>query len=59
VLVPEGAICHLTSLSSINGLASDALAQFEVVCSALLHDVEHDDVPNAQLAKEKPEIAKD
>jgi hypothetical protein len=44
--------------SSTNGLVSDALAQAAVVCSALLHDVEHDGVPNTQLAKEKPEIAK-
>jgi hypothetical protein len=43
---------------STNGLASDALAQFAVVFSALLHDVEHDGVPNTQLAKEKPDIAK-
>lgn len=42
---------------STNALASDALAQFAVVFSALLHDVEHEGVPNTQLAKEKPEIA--
>lgn len=47
----------LTTSSSTNGLATDALAQFAVVFSALIHDVDHRGVPNVQLAKEKPDFA--
>jgi len=38
-------------------LTSDALAQFAIVFSALVHDVDHFGVPNTQLAKEKPAVA--
>lgn len=43
---------------SQNYLADDALAQFAVVMAAVIHDVDHDGVPNVQLAKERPEMAK-
>jgi hypothetical protein len=38
-------------------IASDPLTQFAVVFSALIHDVDHTGVPNAQLVKEKAHIA--
>ncbi len=40
-----------------NVLASDILAQFAILFSALIHDVDHVGVPNIQLAKEKPAVA--
>lgn len=39
------------------GITSDPLTQFAVVFSALLHDVDHPGVPNAQLVKEATETA--
>eukprot|EP00980_Cylindrotheca_fusiformis_P018549 scaffold6142_cov116-Cylindrotheca_fusiformis.AAC.6 len=35
------------------GITTDPLAQFAVVFSAVIHDVDHPGVPNAQLVKEK------
>eukprot|EP00980_Cylindrotheca_fusiformis_P018546 scaffold6142_cov116-Cylindrotheca_fusiformis.AAC.3 len=35
------------------GITTDPLAQFAVVFSAIIHDVDHPGVPNAQLVKEK------
>eukprot|EP00980_Cylindrotheca_fusiformis_P017709 scaffold5563_cov94-Cylindrotheca_fusiformis.AAC.2 len=35
------------------GITSDPLTQFAVVFSAVIHDVDHPGVPNAQLLKEK------
>eukprot|EP00980_Cylindrotheca_fusiformis_P014462 scaffold3860_cov116-Cylindrotheca_fusiformis.AAC.4 len=35
------------------GITSDPLTQFAVVFSAIIHDVDHPGVPNAQLVKEK------
>ena len=39
------------------GITSDPLTQFAVVLAALIHDVDHPGVPNAQLVKEKTELA--
>ena len=39
------------------GITSDPLTRFAVVFSALIHDVDHLGVPNAQLVKEKHPIA--
>jgi class 3 adenylate cyclase len=39
-----------------HGVTSDPLTQFAVVFSALIHDVDHEGVSNAQLIKEKPHI---
>lgn len=39
------------------GITSDPLTQFAVVLSALIHDVDHTGVPNAQLVKEEASIA--
>jgi 3'5'-cyclic nucleotide phosphodiesterase len=39
------------------GITSDPLTQFAVVFSALIHDVDHNGVPNAQLVKENATIA--
>jgi len=41
----------------INGIASDAKMQLGIIFSALIHDVDHQGVPNTQLAKENPEFA--
>jgi hypothetical protein len=38
------------------GIVSDPLTQFTVVLSALIHDVDHPGVPNAQLIKEKTSL---
>jgi 3'5'-cyclic nucleotide phosphodiesterase/Adenylate and Guanylate cyclase catalytic domain len=40
------------------GITSDPLTQFSVVLAALIHDVDHLGVPNAQLVKEETETAK-
>ena len=40
------------------GITSDPLTQFSVVLSALIHDLGHSGVPNAQLIKEDPKLAK-
>jgi class 3 adenylate cyclase len=39
------------------GITSDPLTQFACVFAALIHDVDHPGVPNAQLVKEKVNIA--
>lgn len=39
-----------------HGLTSDPLAVFAIVFSALIHDVDHQGVSNAQLIKEEPEM---
>lgn len=39
------------------GITSDPLTQFSCAFSALIHDVDHAGVPNAQLIKEDAEIA--
>lgn len=39
------------------GITSDPLTQFSCVFSALIHDVDHAGVPNAQLVKEKADVA--
>ena len=39
------------------GITSDPLTQFSCVLSALIHDVDHPGVPNAQLVKEDHELA--
>jgi hypothetical protein len=38
------------------GITSDALAQFAVAFSTLIHDVDHRGVPNGQLAQEIPQL---
>ena len=40
------------------GITSDPLTQFACVLSALIHDVDHTGVPNAQLVKEEAVVAK-
>jgi hypothetical protein len=39
------------------GITSDPITQFAVVFSALIHDVDHPGVPNAQLVKEQTDAA--
>jgi len=39
------------------GITSDPLTQFACVFSALIHDVDHQGVPNAQLVKENIQLA--
>ncbi|CAB9525464.1 Receptor-type guanylate cyclase gcy [Seminavis robusta] len=38
------------------GITSDALSQFAIVFSALIHDVDHTGVSNPRLAEENPEL---
>jgi class 3 adenylate cyclase len=40
------------------GITSDPLTQFACVFSALIHDADHTGVPNTQLNKENPTLAK-
>jgi hypothetical protein len=40
------------------GITSDPLCQFALSFAALIHDVDHHGVPNAQLVKENTEMAK-
>jgi len=40
------------------GIASDPLTQFALVFSALIHDVDHLGVSNAQLVKEQSRLAR-
>mmetsp|Transcript_20743 Transcript_20743/g.59114 ORF Transcript_20743/g.59114 Transcript_20743/m.59114 type:complete len:657 (-) Transcript_20743:76-2046(-) len=39
-----------------HGITSDPLTQFAIIFSALIHDVDHEGVPNARLIEEKPHI---
>ena len=39
------------------GITSDPLTQFACIFSALIHDAEHEGVPNAQLVKEESTLA--
>ena len=39
------------------GITSDPLTQFACIFSALIHDVDHQGVPNTQLVKEKAPVA--
>ncbi|GKY99162.1 hypothetical protein MPSEU_000871700 [Mayamaea pseudoterrestris] len=39
------------------GITNDLLTQFACVYSALIHDVDHSGVPNAQLVEEKSQLA--
>lgn len=52
---------HSSIHSSIHdhtyGITSDPMTQFACVFSGLIHDVDHQGVPNAQLVKEKADIA--
>lgn len=55
---------NFTKLVALNlhdhtyGITSDPLTQFSCIFSALIHDVDHSGVPNAQLVKENVDIAK-
>ena len=40
------------------GITSDPLTRFACVLSALMHDVDHQGVPNTQLVKEETPLAK-
>eukprot|EP00934_Nitzschia_sp_Nitz4_P009082 Nitzschia sp. Nitz4//scaffold306_size21755//5206//6955//NITZ4_008588-RA/size21755-snap-gene-0.12-mRNA-1//1//CDS//3329547108//9072//frame0 len=46
-----------SGLEATTGLARDALAQFAVVFSALIHDCEHAGVPNSTLSREQTPAA--
>jgi len=39
------------------GITSDIMTQFSCIFAALIHDVEHSGVPNAQLVKEEDPLA--
>ena len=47
---------HLNDYS--HGIVHDPMALFAITFAALIHDVDHQGVSNAQLAKEHPELAK-
>ena len=39
------------------GISSDPLTKFAIAFAALIHDADHQGVPNGQLSKENPELA--
>eukprot|EP00934_Nitzschia_sp_Nitz4_P005892 Nitzschia sp. Nitz4//scaffold49_size126201//42312//46233//NITZ4_003637-RA/size126201-processed-gene-0.137-mRNA-1//1//CDS//3329553134//5882//frame0 len=51
VVVPESPSLH------ISGFQSDPLTHFTVAVAALIHDLDHTGVPNAQLVKEGSDLA--
>jgi hypothetical protein len=53
----EGTIHALTLHDHTYGITSDPLTQFACVFSAVIHDVDHQGVPNTQLVAEKIHIA--
>lgn len=55
--VSDDDTCSEGLSQSTYGISSDPMLQFVIVLSALVHDVDHSGVPNAQLMKEKPEFA--
>ena len=52
-LIAAAEIVHNTTF----GISSDPLAQFAIVFSALIHDVDHSGLTNAQLVKRGAEVA--
>ena len=48
---PEGAVEHTY------GIASNALTRFAVVMSALIHDVDHQGIPNSELIRHDPSLS--
>eukprot|EP00526_Cylindrotheca_closterium_P004051 CAMPEP_0113631926 /NCGR_PEP_ID=MMETSP0017_2-20120614/16591_1 /TAXON_ID=2856 /ORGANISM="Cylindrotheca closterium" /LENGTH=1166 /DNA_ID=CAMNT_0000542455 /DNA_START=14 /DNA_END=3514 /DNA_ORIENTATION=+ /assembly_acc=CAM_ASM_000147 len=50
---PTGDVSLVDLAGHSYGITSDPLTQFAVVFSAIIHDVDHPGVPNAQLVKEK------
>jgi hypothetical protein len=53
----QGATTDATAKDFTNDITSDPLAQFAVVFAALIHDVDHPGVSNAQLIQENDEVA--
>jgi len=49
--------CNSTLHDHTYGITSDPLTQFACVLSALIHDVDHQGVPNTRLVEEKDEVA--
>ncbi|CAB9500679.1 hydroxynicotinate 3-monooxygenase [Seminavis robusta] len=47
-----------TGKSQAYGISTDPMTQFACIFASLLHDADHDGVPNTQLAKEHPEMDK-
>ena len=54
--IQEAGNLHSHLHYSTHGIVSDPLGIFAVIFSALIHDVDHRGVSNAQLAKEQPEM---
>jgi len=48
---------RLSANDKTYGITSDKMGQFAVVFSALIHDVDHQGIPNFILAKENPDMA--
>jgi class 3 adenylate cyclase len=53
----KGNVHALTLHDHTYGITSDPLTQFACVFSALIHDVDHQGVPNTQLVAEKTDVA--
>jgi len=62
VLMSTNKLCELIAQSQLNGVHSyglrkDSLANLALIFAALIHDVEHQGIPNRQLAYEDDELA--
>jgi class 3 adenylate cyclase len=53
----DGSVQALTLHDHTYGITSDPLTQFACVFSAMIHDADHQGVPNTQLVAEKTELA--
>jgi hypothetical protein len=53
----EGNVHSLTLHDHTYGITSDPITRFACVFSAIIHDVDHQGVPNTQLVAEKTDIA--
>jgi len=51
------AVCNSTLHDHTYGITSDPLTQFACILSALIHDVDHQGVPNTRLVEEEDNVA--
>ena len=57
IVAPDADLNNQSLHDHTYGITGDPLTRFAVVFSALIHDVDHTGVPNAQLVKEKAPVA--
>lgn len=57
LVMPEGFDSEEDIHNATYGISSDPLTHFAIIFAALIHDVDHNGVPNAQLLRENAEVA--